>query len=87
MPFIKLHVAIPTDGEGIEKLNADKFAENIQKNVKAKWSDDVKVSVEVFDHDGTGEDFVKTSKDIEADESDFVDAISEAFSDSSSYDE
>lgn len=87
MSFIKLFVAMPTDGEGIEKLNADKFSKNIHANVKREWGDDVRVTVEVFDHDGTGEDSVKTSKDIEVDESDFVDAVSDAFCDPTSYDD
>lgn len=78
---INLTVAMPTDGDGIEKLNADKFATNIANNLRDQNSD-YRYSVEVIENDGTAEDDL----DEVPDSVDAVDAISTAFSDESSYD-
>lgn len=85
MSHLKLFIAMPTDGEGIETLDADKFADNIAKNVKAVMDDDVVVTVEVFNHDGTGESYLRRSKDVEATLDDFADEIANAFCDPTSY--
>lgn len=81
--FVNLSIAMPTEGEGV--LNAQKFAENIKRNVKAVMEDGVKVSVEVFDHNGTGNDSIDSDND-ELTVEDFTDEISAAFSDPTSYD-
>ena len=85
MSHLKLFIAMPTEGEGIEALNADKFADNITKNVKAVMDDDVVIAVEVFYHDGTGESYLRRSKDVDVTLDDFADEISEAFCDPTSY--
>jgi len=85
MSYLKLVIAMPTEGEGIEALDADKFADNIAKNVKAVMDDDVNVTVEVFPHDGTGESFLRRSKDVDVTMDDFVDEIANAFCDPTSY--
>lgn len=85
MSHLKLFIAMPTEGEGIESLDADKFADNIAKNVKAVMDDDVTVTVEVFSHDGTGESYIRRSKDVDVTLDDFTDEIAEAFCDPTSY--
>jgi hypothetical protein len=77
---INLTVAMPTDGEGIENLNANKFAANIANNLRDQNSG-YRYSVEVIENDGTAEDDL----DEVPDGIDAVDAISSAFSDESSY--
>lgn len=89
MKKISVSVAMPTEGEYIEKLNSAKFEENI-KNELQKYFPGVKISVNVFSHDGTGEDEIHSPAEYEDGRTDvenvLSDAISNAFSDETSYD-
>lgn len=82
--FVSLSIAMPTEGFDIEKLDAEKFAANIRRNVIDAMEDGVKVMVEVFDHDGTGSDSIESdNKELTVD--DFASEIASAFSDPTSY--
>ena len=72
-----VRIAMPTEGENVENLHIDRFAHNIREGLYGKYPG---LIVEVFEHDGTGEDDYSTcDPDI------VTDAVSDAFSDPDSY--
>jgi len=73
-----VRIAMPTEGENVENLNVDRFAHAIRKILCWPYPG---LTVEVFEHDGTGEDDYSTC------DPDIVrDAVSDAFSNPDSYD-
>ena len=72
-----VRIAMPTEGENVENLHIDRFVHNIREGLYGKYPG---LIVEVFEHDGTGEDDYSTcDPDI------VTDAVSDAFSDPDSY--
>jgi hypothetical protein len=82
--FVSLSIAMPTEGFDVERLDAAKFAANICRNVVDSMEDGVKVTVDVFDHDGTGNDSIESDNE-ELTVDDFASEISDAFGDPTSY--
>jgi hypothetical protein len=92
---ISFKIAMPTDGENVEKLNADKFEKEIAEYLNDAFGNDVLVSVNVFSHDGTGSDRISISGADQSTEYDLRDhaeqlmpeAVSNAFSNPDNYDD
>ena len=89
MNKISASVAMPTTGESIEYLEPELFEENITAELKHMFPDCPKILVNVFRHDGTGEDKIYSPKSDD-DEYDYflsalTDAVGEAFADEASY--
>ena len=89
MNKISVSVAMPTTGESIEYLDPGLFEENITAELKHMFPDCPKILVNVFRHDGTGEDKIYSPKPDD-DEYDYfrcalANAVGEAFADEASY--
>jgi len=89
MNKISVSIAMPTTGESIEYLDPGLFEENITAELKHMFPDCPKILVNVFRHDGTGEDKIYSPKPDD-DEYDYflsalTDAVGEAFADEASY--
>lgn len=72
-----VRIAMPTESEGAENLHIDRFAHNIREGLYEQYPG---LIVEVFEHDGTGEDDYST-----CDPDDVREAVSDALSDPDSY--
>lgn len=94
MKEIEFKIAMPTDGEGIEKLNAAKYEKAILNELNGQFGN-VKVSVDVFQHDGTGQDSISIDGVDQREELELrdraemllPDALEHAYSDPDNYDE
>ena len=89
MNKISVSIAMPTTGEDLEHLDPGLFEENITAELKHMFPDCPKILVNVFRHDGTGEDKIYSPKPDD-DEYDYflsalTDAVGEAFADEASY--
>ena len=89
MNKISVSIAMPTTGESIEHLEPELFEKNITAELKYMFPDCPKILVNVFEHDGTGEDEIYSPKPDD-DEYDYflsalADAVGEAFADEASY--
>ena len=89
MNKISVSIAMPTIGESIEYLDPGLFERNIEAELKHIFPDCPKILVNVFRHDGTGEDKIYSPKSDD-DEYDYflsalANAVGEAFADESSY--
>jgi len=89
---IKFTVAMPTEGEDIENLNAQKYANYILRELRAEFNGEYRVSVEVIDNDGTAESRVELPARVADDwqlmeraQAAMLQAESEAFCDSACY--
>ena len=89
MNKISVSIAMPITGEDLEHLDPGLFEENITAELKHMFPDCPKILVNVFRHDGTGEDkiYCPVPEDDEYDYflSALTDAVGEAFADEASY--
>ena len=89
MNKIFVSIAMPTTGESIEHLSLELFEKNITAELKHMFPDCPKILVNVFRHDGTGEDKIYFPKSDD-DEYDYfrcalANAVGEAIADEASY--
>lgn len=78
---IRITVAMPTDGNDIEHLNAGNYARNIAQGMQSAHPEH-RFLVTVIDNDGTAkDDLSELPEGVDA-----TDAIANAFADESSYD-
>ena len=89
MNKISVSIAMPTTGEDLEHLDPGLFEENITAELKHMFPDCPKILVNVFRHDGTGEDKIYSPKPDDDEYNHFrcalVNAVGEAFVDEASY--
>ena len=89
MNKISVSIAMPTTGESIEYLDPGLFERNIEAELKHMFPDCPKILVNVFEHDGTGEDKIYSPKPDDDEYNHFrcalAKAVAEAFVDEASY--
>ena len=89
MNKISVSIAMPTTGEDLEHLEPELFERNIEAELKLMFPDCPRIRVNVFDHDGSGEDEIYCPVP-EDDEYDYfrcalANAVGDAIADESSY--
>ncbi len=93
MKTINFVVATPTEGEGIESLNEQKYINRIAGLLRKEFEGEYRVSAELIENDGTAESKVVLPDELEDDyelqeraERALMEAEGEAFTDEDCYD-
>lgn len=87
MTRILIDLARPNEGEDVEHLSDERYAQAVQ-NYMTKHFEGYTFRARVYDNDGTGADSIENidGQSYELMEATLVDAVSEAFCDPANYD-